>query len=136
MKSYQQLLIDAEFKKPDLSASDLTAHALEIFRLWKWRVRRVNNIRSQRNRGHVEKGWPDVQGYTNKVVFADMIYCRPVLCEVKKKGDVFSQEQYDRLEDCHYCGGEAWVCIDVKGTAQLIKFNDFKSNIKLPKKAK
>jgi hypothetical protein len=127
MKTYQPNLIESEWKKPDLTASDLTAYALEIFRLWKWRVRRVNNIPSNKgHRGHIQKGWPDLQGYTNNAL--------AVLCEVKKSGDTFSQEQYDRLEDCLLCGGEAWVCVDIKGAAHLIKFDDYKTNIKLPRK--
>lgn len=126
MKSYQPLLLDGEWKKPDLTASDLTHFALEMFRLQNYRVRRVNNIRSQRNRGNVQKGWPDIQGYN--------IEGKATLCEVKKAGDTFTEEQYDRLMDLHECGGEAWVCMDIKGSAELIRFIDYAKNIKLPKK--
>lgn len=138
-KSYQPILLESEWKKPDLTASDLTAFALEIFRLKKWRVRRVNNIPSNKgHKNHIQKGWPDIQGYTGptryKADFELITICLPVLCEVKKKGDKFTQEQYDRLEDCHACGGESWVCVDINGNAELIKFNEYKLNIKLPKK--
>lgn len=123
MKSYQPLLVESEWKKPDLSASDLTAFALEMLRLKKYRVRRVNNVGAYKKRkNQVEAGWPDIQGYSPNGL--------ATLCEVKKRGDTFTHEQYDRLEDCHACGGDAFVCVDVKGNAQLIKFTDYAKNIK------
>jgi len=127
MKSYQPLLLESEWKKPDLTASDLTAYALEMFRLWKYRMRRVHNVGAYKKRmNQVESGWPDIQGYSPKALVT--------LCEVKKKGDRFTQKQFDRLEDCDKCGGESWVCVDINGTAELLKFRDYKSNIKSIKK--
>ena len=142
MKSYQPLLLESEWKKPDLTASDLTSFALELFRIWKWRVRRVNNIPSNKGyKNHIQKGWSDIQGYTGPIKYTfnheppALIVSLPVLCEVKKRGDKMKQEQYDRLMDCHECGGEAWVCHqDDKGNAQLIKFIYYAKNHKPIKK--
>jgi len=133
--TYQPNLLESEWKKPDLTASDLTAYALEMFRIWKWRVRRVNNIPARKgHRGQVQPGWPDIQGYTCNIRSVES-YCLPVLCEVKKKGDRMKRAQWDRLQDCHDCGGEAWVCYqDHNGMARLIGFEEWsKTNKPLEK---
>ena len=108
-------------KRPELSASDLTAYALEILRLKKYRVRRVNNVGAYKKRANqVEPGWPDVQGYTSKKEGG-----KAVLCEIKKKGDKLSTPQRERLTDCHECGGIALVCVEINGNAELIEFINY-----------
>lgn len=102
----------------ELSASDLTAFALEILRLKKCRVRRVNNVGAYKKRkNQVESGWPDVQGYT--------AHGRIVLVEIKKTGDKLSSEQKERLIDCHECGGLAMVCYQKENMAELINFFEY-----------
>lgn len=110
----------------ELCASDLTAYALEMLRLAKCRVRRVNNIpHNKRYKGQVEPGWPDVQGYTP--------HGRIVLCEIKKKGDKLSDKQRERLTDCHECGGLAMVCYQKENSAVLVNFIEYEMTVSNPK---
>jgi hypothetical protein len=107
-----------QIKYPELSASDLTAFALEMLRLKRYRVRRVNNVGVYKKRANqVEPGWPDVQGYTDRGLAC--------LVEIKKNGDKLSDPQIERLTDCHECGGVALICYQKNGNAELIDFVDY-----------
>jgi RecB family endonuclease NucS len=88
-----------------MTAQQITKQAIAELTAKGCRVRRVHNVSAYRNRrNHVEKGWPDIQGYDRNG--------KVVLCEVKAEGDVFSSEQLERLQDCHRCGGLALFADD------------------------
>ena len=102
----------------DLSASELTKWAKETLSKTGCRLNRVNNIPVRRRKGTIEKGWPDLQGYTSLG-----IYC---CVEVKKIGDKLSKEQIDRLEDVTNCNGIAYICTEEEGNPFLIQWGETK----------
>jgi hypothetical protein len=102
----------------EFTASELTAYAIEYYTALGYRVRRVNNIPVRGRKNNVQKGWPDVQGYTNSG--------KIVLCEVKKNGDRLSEEQKHRLLDCHTCGGIAQICYQDGNRKEIIDFLKYK----------
>lgn len=80
----------------ELNRSEITKAAIEELTLKKARVRQVHNIPRGKKRNHIQKGWPDIQGYSEKGV--------AMMVEVKTKNDVLSKEQIERLEDGKKCG--------------------------------
>jgi hypothetical protein len=101
----------------DLTASQLTKFARDYFKIFNYRLNRVNNIPVRKRKGTIEKGWADLQGYNS-----DGIY---VAVEVKKIGDTLKQEQKLRLQDVTSCGGEAFICTEQNGKPVLIPYKDF-----------
>lgn len=101
----------------DLTASELTKYAKDYFKRIGYRINRVNNIPVRRRKGTIEKGWADLQGYTDKGIY--------VACEIKKLGDTISKEQMERLHDVRLCGGKAYICTEDEGKPFLIEFGEF-----------
>lgn len=99
-----------------MTAAELTKWAKEQLTDKGMRVNRVNNIPVRRRKGTVQKGWADLQGYSE-----DGIY---VACEVKTKNDRLSPEQTERLQDIVNCGGYAYLCMEDKEGAILIPFGE------------
>lgn len=79
-----------------MTRSEITAQAIKELSWRNARVRQVHNIPHRRRKNHIEKGWPDIQGYTKTGT--------ALLCEVKTKNDHFSAEQIERLNDAEKCG--------------------------------
>lgn len=80
-----------------MTRSEITKAAIELLTLArKARVRQVHNVPIRRRANHVQKGWPDIQGYSHNG--------KAILCEVKTKNDVLSKEQIERLQDGLKCG--------------------------------
>lgn len=97
----------------EMTASDIKKKAIEVLIKRGARVRSVHNVSAYRGfQNHVEKGWPDIQGYSATGVV--------VLCEVKKIGDTYKKEQIERLTDCRQCGGVALTATQCKETGQFI----------------
>ncbi len=90
----------------ELSASELTKWAKEYCKSKEWRITRMNNTPIQRRKGTIEKGWPDLIGYTQNGLIVSV--------EVKKKGDKLSQEQIVTLKDIYQCGGMSYICTENK----------------------
>lgn len=86
----------------ELSASDLTKWAKAEAERLGMRVNRVNNIPVRKRKGTIEKGWADLQGYSQLGTY--------VAIEVKKIGDRLSKEQTERLNDIYDCGGMPFIC--------------------------
>jgi hypothetical protein len=102
----------------DISANDLTKWAKTNLELIGWRLNRVNNIPFGKRKGTVQKGWADLQGYTEKGVY--------VAVEIKKIGDKLSKEQKERLKDIFECGGIVYICTEVENKAALIEWSKMK----------
>jgi hypothetical protein len=102
----------------DLTASQLTKWAKEKLTEQGCRVNRVNNIPVRRRKGTIEKGWADLQGYTNIGIY--------ICCEVKKIGDKLSPEQMNRLEDVVNCGGIAYICSEQDNEPLFIQWGETK----------
>lgn len=101
----------------ELTASEITATALQILTAQGARVRRVNNVGAWRKRSNqVKRGWSDIQGYSRDG--------KALLCEVKKIGDSMRKEQTERLTDCVSCGGIGYIATQNKTTGQF-ELNDF-----------
>jgi hypothetical protein len=101
----------------DITANELTRYAKDFFKSLGYRINRVNNIPVRRRKGTIEKGWSDLQGYTDKGIY--------IACEIKKIGDKISPEQMDRLKDVKYCGGKAYICTEDEGKPFIIEFGGF-----------
>jgi RecB family endonuclease NucS len=98
-----------------MTAAELTRHAKELLERQGYRLNRVNNIPVRRRKGTVQKGWPDLQGYTKDGLYAAV--------EVKTKSDRLSVEQIDRLKDALNCGAKVYICtIDENEEPLLIEF--------------
>jgi hypothetical protein len=102
----------------NLTKDQITKDALIKLRAGGARVRKVHNVPFSRfkSKGQIEKGWPDIQGYSCKGVV--------ILCEVKTKDDVLSQEQTDRLRDCRDCGGFSYIATEKNGSTIIYDYND------------
>lgn len=85
-----------------MNAAELTRWAKEQLEKEGCRLNRVNNIPVRRRKGTIEKGWPDLQGYSK-----DGYY---VAVEVKTELDRLSNEQRERLKDIIKCKGFAYLC--------------------------
>ncbi|CAB4121985.1 VRR-NUC domain containing protein [uncultured Caudovirales phage] len=102
----------------DISANELTKWAKLNLGYMGFRLNRVNNIPYGKRKGTIEKGWADLQGYT-----PDGKY---VAIEIKKLGDRLSQEQKERLQDIHNCGGIVYICTEVGNKPTLVEWTKIK----------
>jgi hypothetical protein len=78
-----------------VTRSEITKHALEELTLRHARVRQVHNVPVRRRQNHIQKGWPDIQGYSSQGV--------AILVEVKTATDKLRKEQVERLNDAKNC---------------------------------
>lgn len=109
-----------EGKVRELSKDEITQQALNYLRICGARVRKVHNVGAYRKRRHqVEPGWSDVQGYSKDG--------KAILCEIKTKGDRFSDEQIERLDDLDKCGGIALIAVQKGLGVEVIKWKDAQS---------
>jgi hypothetical protein len=102
----------------DISANDLTKWAKTNLGYIGFRLNRVNNIPFGKRKGTIEKGWADLQGYTNEGKY--------VAVEIKKIGDKLSKEQKERLEDIHKCGGIVYICTEIDNKPTLVEWTKIK----------
>jgi hypothetical protein len=102
----------------DISANELTKWAKSNLEYIGYRLNRVNNIPFGKRKGTIQKGWADLQGYTENGVY--------VAVEVKKIGDRLSVEQKDRLKDIYECGGIVYICTEVDNKPTLIEWSKMK----------
>ena len=102
----------------DISANELTKWAKLNLVYIGYRLNRVNNIPFGKRKGTIQKGWADIQGYTENGVY--------VAVEVKKIGDRLSVEQKDRLKDIYECGGIVYICTEVDNKPTLIEWSKMK----------
>jgi hypothetical protein len=103
----------------NITASELTKWAKKSLEYMGCRLNRVNNIPYGKRKGTIQKGWPDLQGYTKTGQYLGV--------EVKTVGDRLSPEQIDRLEDIFLCGGIAYICTDKDNQPVLIEWSKMKS---------
>ena len=102
----------------DISANELTQWAKSNLEYIGYRLNRVNNIPFGKRKGTIQKGWADLQGYTENGVY--------VAVEVKKIGDRLSVEQKERLKDIYECGGIVYICTEVDNKPTLIEWSKMK----------
>jgi hypothetical protein len=102
----------------DISANELTKWAKLNLEYIGYRLNRVNNIPFGKRKGTIQKGWADLQGYTEDGVY--------VAVEVKKIGDRLSIEQKERLKDIYECGGIVYICTEVDNKPTLIEWSKIK----------
>ena len=102
----------------DISANELTKWAKLNLEYVGYRLNRVNNIPFGKRKGTIQKGWADLQGYTEDGVY--------VAVEVKKIGDRLSIEQKERLKDIYECGGIVYICTEVDNKPTLIEWSKMK----------
>jgi len=102
----------------DISANELTKWAKSNLENIGYRLNRVNNIPFGQRKGTIQKGWADLQGYTENGVY--------VAVEVKKIGDRLSVEQKERLKDIYECGGIVYICTEVDNKPTLIEWSKMK----------
>lgn len=102
----------------DITANELTKWAKQYLEIEGVRLNRVNNIPWGKRKGTIEKGWPDLQGYTKKGLF--------VAVEVKKIGDKISLEQKELLEDIWQCGALVFICTEQDGKPILKTWTEAK----------
>jgi hypothetical protein len=102
----------------DITANDLTKWAKKNFEYLGYRLNRVNNIPWGKRKGTIEKGWADLQGYTNDG--------RYIAVEVKKIGDKISSVQSERLQDAWNCGCLVYICTEQEGKPVLIEWSKIK----------
>jgi len=102
----------------DISANELTKWAKTNLGYIGYRLNRVNNIPYGKRKGTIEKGWADLQGYSNTGTY--------VAVEVKKLGDKLSKEQKERLADIHNCGGIVYICTEIDNKPTLVEWTKIK----------
>ena len=102
----------------DISSNELTKWAKSNLEYIGYRLNRVNNIPFGKRKGTIQKGWADLQGYTENGVY--------VAVEVKKIGDRLSVEQKERLKDIFECGGIVYICTEVDNKPTLIEWSKMK----------
>jgi len=102
----------------DITANELTQWAKKNLEFIGYRLNRVNNIPFAKRKGTIQKGWADLQGYTENGIY--------VAVEIKKIGDKLSLEQKERLNDIHKCGGIVYICTEVDKKATLIEWSKMK----------
>ena len=90
-----------------MTAAELTQWAKKQMENEGCRLNRVNNIPVRRRKGTIERGWSDLQGYTEEGQY--------VAIEVKTSGDRLSIFQKERLDDIIDCKGIALICTEVQG---------------------
>lgn len=102
----------------ELSAAHITHMAINMLTMdhvtcW----RQPNNV-AKRRRGTVKKGIPDILGYDNSSG-------KMVACEVKKMGDILSDEQKEFLEELDFCGGKALIAHQVSTHVVLTPYIEY-----------
>jgi len=102
----------------DISANDLTKWAKKNLEYAGFRLNRVNNIPYGKRKGTIQKGWADLQGYSDKGIYAAI--------EVKKIGDKLSLEQRERLKDIYECGGIVYICTEIETKPALVEWSKMK----------
>jgi len=102
----------------DISANELTQWAKKNFEYMGFRLNRVNNIPYGKRRGTIQKGWADLQGYTNKGKY--------IAVEIKKIGDKLSKEQIERFTDACKCECLVYICTEQDGKPVLIEWGKMK----------
>lgn len=102
----------------DITANELTKWAKKNFEYLGYRLNRVNNIPYGKRKGTIEKGWADLQGYTNEG--------RYLAVEIKKKGDKLSKEQIDRFTDACNCKCLVYICTEQDGKPVLVEWSKIK----------
>jgi hypothetical protein len=102
----------------DISANELTQWAKKNLETIGFRLNRVNNIPFAKRKGTIQKGWADLQGYTEKGTY--------VAVEIKKIGDKLSNDQKLRLEDIYKCGGIVYICTEMGNKPTLIEWSKMK----------
>lgn len=103
----------------DITANELTKWAKNHLEQQGIRLNRVNNIPYGKRKGTIEKGWPDLQGYSKEGLYS--------VVEVKKIGDKMSLEQKEILEDIWKCGGLVFICTEQDGKPILLTWIEAKS---------
>lgn len=97
--------------------SEITKAAIDELTLRKCRVRQVHNVPFGKRRNHIQKGWPDIQGYSKEGI--------AVLVEVKTENDVLSKEQIERLTDASKCGCKCFIAtVNKNGHFELKEFKN------------
>lgn len=94
-----------------MTASELTQWAKKKMEGDGCRLNRVNNIPVRRRKGTIERGWSDLQGYTEDGKY--------LAIEVKTSNDKLSPYQRGRLNDIVDCGGLAFICTEYDGVPIL-----------------
>ena len=102
----------------DITANELTKWAKKNFEYLGYRLNRVNNIPYGKRKGTIEKGWADLQGYTNEG--------RYLAVEIKKIGDKLSKEQIERFTDACKCKCLLYICTEQDGKPVLIEWSKVK----------
>ena len=102
----------------DITANELTKWAKKNLEFVGYRINRVNKIPFGKRKGTIQKGWADLQGYTENGVY--------VAVEIKKLGDKLSEEQKERLKDIFQCGGIVYICTEVENIPALIECSKMK----------
>ena len=102
----------------DISTNDLTKWAKKNLEFIGCRLNRVNNIPFGKRKGTIQKGWADLQGYTEKGTY--------VAVEVKKIGDKLSPEQRQRFKDIYECGGIVYICTEIENKPALVEWSKMK----------
>ena len=102
----------------DISANDLTKWAKKNLEYAGFRLNRVNNIPYGKRKGTIQKGWADLQGYSDKGIYTAI--------EVKKIGDKLSLEQRERLKDIYECGGIVYICTEIESKPALVEWSKIK----------
>lgn len=108
---------DLQELKP-LTKDQIAKSAIEELTRNGARVRKVHNVPVNKNRRHhIEKGWPDIQGYTKTGI--------TILCEVKTTSDKLSEHQIARLNDLDMCGGISLVAVQRGRQTKLIRWKEY-----------
>lgn len=94
-----------------MTASELTQWAKKKMEDEGCRLNRVNNIPVRRRKGTIERGWSDLQGYTDDGKY--------IAIEVKTSGDRLSIFQKERLNDIIDCNGLAFIATESNGAPIL-----------------
>jgi hypothetical protein len=102
----------------DISANDLTKWAKKNLEYAGFRLNRVNNIPYGKRKGTIQKGWADLQGYSDKGIYTAI--------EVKKIGDKLSLEQRERLKDIYECGGIVYICTEIESKPAIVEWSKMK----------
>jgi len=112
----------------DITANELTQWAKKNLEFIGYRLNRVNNIPFAKRKGTIQKGWADLQGYTENGIYVavEIKKIGDKLSLIKKIGDKLSLEQKERLNDIHKCGGIVYICTEVDKKATLIEWSKMK----------
>lgn len=102
----------------ELSASEITQTAIKLIQARNCYVWRQVNTSVRRRKGIVKKGVSDVLFFNRSTGLFGA-------CEVKKLGDVLSDDQILFLTQVQISGAIALVATQVKDRAELIDFKEY-----------